>query len=101
VKHKMNKWLKLGICILVDILSAIPTIVVALSIFILPFEVFTFVVSTIYAAIMGAATSLIVFLMFRKPLASVANFAESMFPGIDLLPTATLTWLYCWYKGEL
>lgn len=85
----MNKYLKLVISILVDLIG--------MTSYVFP------IVGEISDTVWAPISSLLLFLMFRGKegaVGSVVNLFEEFSPGFDYIPTLTLTWFFVYVKNK-
>lgn len=84
----MNKYLKLFICIVIDAIGYFS--------FAIPF------IGEMSDAVWAPISAVLLFLLFGKQGAGAAliNFTEEIIPGLDFIPTLTLTWIYIHVIGE-
>jgi hypothetical protein len=76
---------KLGVSILIDIIGMITYLIPGLG------ETFDVIWSPISA--------IIVYGLYGNVFFSAFNFIEEILPYTDIIPTATIAWLYLYYKG--
>ncbi|MGB1295440.1 MAG: hypothetical protein ACPG6V_08150 [Flavobacteriales bacterium] len=79
----MNKYFKLAICIFIDAIGLLSYVIPALG-----------EISDVFWA---PISSVILYFMFDNKVGkagALINLAEELSPGLDAIPTLTLTWIY-------
>jgi len=85
----MNKYVKLGICLIVDLIGTFSFAIPGLG--------------EITDVVWAPVSSAVLLLLFGKKNGSVGaivNLAEELSPGFDFIPTLTITWMYVHLKKE-
>jgi hypothetical protein len=98
-RNNNTKWLKLLASIAIDFFSMLPTLALPLGIVaafgtmgitLLP-TVFLFI---LYTMVMDPLTSIATYALYKSKTLTTVNAIESLLPFIDVIPTATIAWVY-------
>ncbi len=85
----MNKYVKLGICLIIDLIGTFSFIIPGIGEF--------------SDAVWAPISAVILLLLFGNKTGAVGaliNFGEELSLGFDFIPTLTLTWLYVHLKKD-